>query len=126
MEKRNAESSETIKEHFEEFKEAKTFHGVKDGNVYNFDETEFRIGCGRQQKVITKEDKACIVLKNPKNGNFILSIECMSGNRSVIPNMIILSGKIDLKKFFLHNNLDENVTIAVSDIGYNNDELSLH
>ena len=126
MERRNAESPETIKQHFEEFKEAKTSHGVEDGDMYNFDETGFRVGYGRQQKVITKEDKARVVLEDPENRDFISSIECVSGDGSVIPNMIILSRKSHLEKFFLHNDLDGNVIVAISDTGYNNDELSLH
>ena len=40
--------------------------------------------------------------------------------------MIILSGKSHLEKFFLPNDLDGKVATAVSDTGYNNDELSLH
>lgn len=40
--------------------------------------------------------------------------------------MLILSRKSYFKKFFLQNNLDRKVIIAVSDIEYNNDELSLH
>lgn len=126
VERKNAESPETIKQHFDEFKEAKTSHGVADGDVYNFDETGFRAGCGRQKKVITKEEKARVVLENPENRDFISSLECVSGDGSVIPNMIILSGKSHLEKFFLYNDLDGKVAIAVSGTGYNNDELSLH
>lgn len=126
VERRNAESLKTIKQHFNEFNEAKTFHGVADGDVYNFNETGFRVDCGRQQKVITKEDKARLVLEDPENRDFISSIECVSGNGSVIPNMIILSGKSRLEKLFLCNDLDGNVTMAVSNTRYNNDELSLH
>lgn len=44
MERRNAESLKTIKQHFEEFKEAKASHGVADKDVYNFDETGFKVG----------------------------------------------------------------------------------
>ena len=126
IERRNAESPETIKQHFDEFKEAKTSHGVADGDVFNFDETGFRAGCRRQQKVITKEEKARVVLEDPKNRDFISSLECVGGDGSVIPNMIILSGKSHLEKFFLQNDLDRKVAMAFSDTGYNNDELSLH
>lgn len=94
--------------------------------MYNFDETGFRVGCGRQQKIITKEEKARVVLEDPENRDFISSIECVSSDGLVIPNMIILSGKSHLEKLFLHNDLDRNVTVAVSETGYNNDELSLH
>ena len=126
VERKNAESPETIKQHFDEFKEAKTSHGVADGDVYNFDETGSRAGCGRQQKVITKEEKARVVLENSGNRDFISSLECVDGDGSVISNMIILSGKSHLEKFFLQNDLDGKVAMAVSDTGYDNDELSLH
>ncbi len=40
--------------------------------------------------------------------------------------MNILNGKNHLVKFFLHNDLDGKVAMAVMDTAYNNDELSLH
>ena len=126
LERKNGESQETIKQHFDEFKEAKTSHEVADGDVYDFDETGFRAGCGRQQKVITKEEKARLILEDAENRDFISSLECVGGDGSVIPNMIILSGKNHLEKFFLRNDLDGKTTMAVSDTGYNNDELSFH
>lgn len=84
------------------------------------DETKFKISCGRQQKVITKEKKARVILEDLENRDFISSIECMSSDRSVKPNMIILSEKSHLEKKFLNNNLDKNITMTVSDTGYNN------
>lgn len=48
----------------------------------------------------------------------------MISHRSVIPNMIILSRKSHLEKFFLNNNLDENIIIVISNLGYNNNELN--
>ena len=68
-----------IKQHFDEFKEAKISYGVADGDVYNFDETGFRAGCGRQKKVITKGKKARVVLEDPENRDFISSLECVGG-----------------------------------------------
>lgn len=47
MEWKNVKSPETIKQHFKEFKEAKTSHGIEDRVVYNFDQTGFRVGCGK-------------------------------------------------------------------------------
>ena len=126
MERRNAESLETIKQHFEGFKKAKAFYGVADKDMYNFDETGFTVNCRRQQKVIINEEKTCVVLEDPGNRDFIMSIECMSGDGSAIPNMIILSRKSHLEKIYLYNNLDGNVAIAISNIGYNNNELSLY
>lgn len=50
----------------------------------------------------------------------------MSSDRSVILNMIIHFRKSYLEKFFHNNDLDKNVTIAISEIRYNNNELSFH
>lgn len=48
--------------------------------MYNFDETGFRLGCGREQRVITKEEKSLVVLEDLENGDFISSIEWVSGD----------------------------------------------
>lgn len=50
----------------------------------------------------------------------------MSSNKLVIPNIIIFSIKNNLEKFFLNNNLDENITIDINDIRYNNNDLDLY
>lgn len=40
--------------------------------------------------------------------------------------MIIFSEKGNREKFFIYNDIDGKVAMAVSDTGYNNDELNLH
>lgn len=40
--------------------------------------------------------------------------------------MIVFCRKSYIEKFYLNNNLNENVIIAVNDITYNNNKLSLH
>lgn len=123
---KNTISPKTIKQHFEEFKKAKTSHGVADRDVYNFDEIGFKVGYEKLQTVVIKEEKACIVLENLENKDFILLIKCVSDDRLVILNMVILNGKSHLEKFFLNNNLDKNITIVVSDTTYKNNKLSLY
>lgn len=75
---------EIIKQYFDEFQKSKRSHGVANRDVYNFDETRFRVGCRREQKIITKEKKAYIILEDPKNRNFIFSLKCVCANRSII------------------------------------------
>lgn len=43
MKRRNAKSPEIIKQQFEEFKKAKTFHRVVDRDIYNFDKKKFKV-----------------------------------------------------------------------------------
>ena len=52
-------------------------------------------------------------------------LECIGKGGDALPNMLILSGKQHLEKWFEENDLDDNVTLAVSDNGYSNDKISL-
>lgn len=65
-------------------------------------------------------------MKDLENKDFIFSLKCVSRNGSVILNIIILSGKNHFEKFFLYNNLDRKVAMAVNNTGYNNNELSFY
>lgn len=65
-------------------------------------------------------------MEDLKNKDLILLIKCMSNNRLILLNIIILSRKNHLEKFFSYNNLVGNVIIAVNNIKYNNNELSLY
>ena len=64
-------------------------------------------------------------MEDPKNREYLISLECVGGGGDVLPNMLILSGKQHLEKWFEENDLDDNVAFAVSDSGYSNDEISL-
>lgn len=64
-------------------------------------------------------------IEDPNNQEYITSIECVVGGEDVLPNMLILSGKQYLQKYFKENNLKDNVCLAVSDSGYSNDEIGI-
>lgn len=65
-------------------------------------------------------------IEDPDNREYITSVECVGGGGDVLPNMLILSGKQHLEKYFEKNSLDNNVCFAVSDFGYSNDEIGIH
>ena len=64
-------------------------------------------------------------MEDPNNREYITSVEYVSGRGDVIPNMLILSGKQHLKKYFEENDLEDNVCLAVSGFGYFNDEIGV-
>ena len=93
-EKKNAHKPETFQTHFEDYRSAKVEKGIHDEDTYNFDETGFRVGVGKDQWVITKDDSnARLYMEDPNNREYITSVECVGGGGDVIPNMLILSGK---------------------------------
>jgi hypothetical protein len=57
--------------------------------------------------------------------NYVTVIECVSAGQDVIPPMVILAGKNVLEVWVTNTDLPGNFSLAVSDSGYANDELSL-
>jgi hypothetical protein len=77
--------------HFEKFKAAVNKYGILPDDLYNMDETRFRIGCGRAHKIITRRNKQeRFYLINPDNRELITSIEIIYTDSSTIPPMVIL------------------------------------
>ena len=94
-------------------------------DIYNFDETGFRIGCGRGYTVVTLHKKKQIRLIDAENRDYITSVECVSADGWVIPLMLILAGVNILEKWALKNRIPGATLLGVSPTGYTNDELSM-
>ena len=91
--RKNAHKPETIRSWFQHFQSVCAEFGVQVGDIYNFDETEFRIGVGKSQWVITEERELPLYQTNADNREYITSIECVSGSEYALPPMLILAGK---------------------------------
>ena len=125
-ERKEAHSPEEIRAHFRRFREAREKYGVLDEDIYNVDETGFRIGCGRVQYVLTRSSQK-IYGADPDNRESLTSVECISAAGFVLPPMLILAGKLHLEKWFQDEiGLPRDTLFAVSDSGSSNDELSMH
>ena len=95
------------------------------GDRYNFDETGFRIGVGRDQWIVTMDPNRQAYLGSSTNRELVTSCEAISGDGYVLPPMLILPGTLHLEDWTTKTNLDDNVLLAVSDTGYSNDQLAL-
>jgi len=95
------------------------------GNQYNFDETGFRIGVGRDQWIVTMDPNRQAYLGSSTNRELVTSCEAISGDGYVLPPMLILPGTLHLEDWTTKTNLDNNVLLAVSHTGYSNDQLAL-
>ena len=89
------------------------------------DETGFCAGCGRAHWVITLDPEKPMLLTNPDNREYIISMESISGEGKTILPMLILCDIQILKKWTYKNNLDDDILLATSPIRYSNDELAL-
>lgn len=66
-----------------------------------------------------------LYMKNPNNQKYIISVEYIGSGGDVILNILILSGKQYLEKYFKENNLEDNVYQIVSDFGYSNNKIGV-
>ena len=110
---------------FLQYKSLRDEKGIQDGDQYNFDETGFRIGIGRDQWVVTLDPNRQCYLPSSNNRELVTSCEAISGDGEVLPPMLILPGALHLEDWYTNTNLDDDYLLAVSETGYSNDLLSL-
>lgn len=67
-----------------------------------------------------------MLLTDSDNWEYITSVESISDKGKLIPPMLIMCSSIlILEKWAKKNNLDKDILLAISSIGYSNNELTL-
>jgi len=110
---------------FEQYKSTCDKNGIQSTDIYNFDETGFRIGIGKDQWIITQDPDRQSYLASSSNRELVTSCETIGGDGYVLPPMLILPGTIHLEDWVTKTNLDDNILIGLSETGYSNDRLAL-
>lgn len=118
-----AHDTEAILKWFEGFIDIIKMHGITPTDIWNFDETGFRIGIGKDQWVITFEPRRRVYLPTPDDRTTLTMTECVNAEGNAITPMIIIEGVAFLERYFV--DLPDNYLVAYSTSGYTNDELSL-
>ena len=110
--------------HFKRFKQKRDELGVVDGDIWNMDETGFRIGCGIAHMVVTRHVNRTLFLRDAENRDFITSIECISASGEVIPPHLVLKGNQVLHKWG-NTQIPNDYLVGYSESGYSNGDLAL-
>ena len=122
--RKNAEDMELLQAHFQRYKELCGQYGIQLADRWNFDETGFRIGMGRDDWIITMDPTRRAYLKNPENRESLSAVECINGVGQDIPPMLIISGVNILAPWFF-NDLADDLFVATSESGNADDWISL-
>ena len=119
-----AENQEVIISWFEALQKVISDNGILPEDIWNMDETGFRIGVGKDQLVVTRRRKVRYfgLLTNRESA---MAIEGISAGGAYIPAFLILSGKVHISNWYHVKELEGDTVIAVTDSGYSNIELSL-
>ncbi len=93
--------------------------GTTDLDVWNMDETGFRIGCGKAQLVVIMDRNKPFRMIDPENRDYVTSVECIGSAGETTPPMLLVSGDPNiLHKWCQHNDLDGDIVIGTTETGY--------
>jgi hypothetical protein len=95
---------------------------ITPSNIWNFDETGFRVGQGKKETVVTRFGKSRTRIASASSRESLTLIECVSASGKVIPPLIILAAKNHMEEWYQHLK-EEDYLIAYSKAGYSNSEL---
>ena len=93
--RKNAEDSQVIKSHFHDFRAAIRRHGICREDIWNFDETGFRLGIARSDWVLISSDKnvsSRVLSKDPDNRENLTAVKCINAISLSIPSFLIFTG----------------------------------
>lgn len=82
---------------YDSYRETIAQHGITADDIWNFDETCFNIGVGRDQWIITREPKRQISGGFGTNREYATAVEVISAADSTIALVVILSAKVLLQ-----------------------------
>src|SRR5271156_1180332 len=98
--RKNTHDPADIRAHFEKFQAACIFFGIVFDDIWNYDETGFRVGVGRAHEIITRLKNRRLYLSDPDNRESVTLVETISAGGAVLDPFIILPGVNHLHKAF--------------------------
>jgi hypothetical protein len=91
LDRKELEVLNRVERYFEELHDVIPREGISPQSIWNMDETDFRIGVGKDQLIVTKRKKTHY-LSLPESRESATAIEAISAGGEVIPAFLILSG----------------------------------
>lgn len=122
VERATALDKSVVQRWFKDYERVIAEHGICQQDIYNFDETGFQIGVGKDQFIITRHPKKKLFNGSITNRESVTVLEAVSADGFACPPLIILSAKQALARWFDAIQTDEH--LAITDTGYINDTLA--
>ena len=115
---------EDLEYYFSEFKNAIEKYGIDIADIYNIDETGFRIRVIAGRVMITHLSTKVVYLTDPDNRESLTTVETIGADSSTIPLILILKGDVLFEKYF-ENDLKNDTLLTTSSSGYSNEGLAV-
>ncbi|KAJ6439193.1 hypothetical protein O9K51_08605 [Purpureocillium lavendulum] len=119
-----SEDFDRVVEYFQKLQEIIEETRILPEDIWNMDETGFRIGVGKDQLIITKR-KRSHYFSIPENRESATLIEAISAGGRYTPAFIILAGQNHMAHWYHQQELEPETVLRPTPSGYSNDEISL-
>lgn len=100
VERATALDKSVVQRWFKDYERVIAEHGICQQDIYNFDETGFQIGVGKDQFIITRHPKKKLFNGSITNRESVTVLEAVSADGFACPPLIILSAKQALARWF--------------------------
>ena len=100
-------------------------NNIQTENIWNMDETGFRIDCDKFHIVIILNFKKSLRMMNSNNRDYITSIEIVFVADGTLSSMLVFKKMNTLVKWAMKNDLNENIVFECSQSGFANDEIAV-
>jgi Tc5 transposase DNA-binding domain len=122
LERKLAHDSEVLLNWFQRFQQLQEQYAVQKEDIWNFNETDFRVNVGKSQWIVTASRAKRQYLSSDNCRKYVTAVEAISTGKAVIEEMLILPGKVHLEHFY--RELQGEILVGLSETGYSNDELT--
>jgi hypothetical protein len=122
LDRQQAHEPKVIQEWYDRLECVIQEKGIAVEDIWNFDETGFRIGIGKDQWIITREKMKKLFTPSNTNTEYVTLVEAISAGGETIPPLIIMTGKVIMEGWFDYT--EKGSFIGISESGYINDELA--
>ncbi|KAF6814462.1 transposase [Colletotrichum sojae] len=93
VDRQASEDTQRVQKYFQQLQQTVQEYGVQHTDIWNMDETGFRIGVGKDQMITTRR-KTAHYFALPENRESATAIEAISAAGSVIPAFLVLAGQL--------------------------------
>jgi hypothetical protein len=101
MARKSAHDPMNISRWYAVLQEIITEHSLQPCDIANVDQTGFRVGISKPQRIITRNKNKIVWIPCPNNREFIIITEGIMADNIALFSQIILSEKCILKKYII-------------------------
>jgi hypothetical protein len=120
-----AQDHEVVTKWFQEYSKFLHEKSIQQEDLWNMDETGFRIGIPGGEQVIVPTTVHELYTPSPENRTSITVVEAVSASGKVIPPVLIIQGKRHMESWYTAKTLSGDEKVLLSESGYTNDELAI-